>query len=216
MSGVCLLESGDPAEAAKRFRSALKSNADTGAIHFNLGRALEASGHPQDALEEYTVAAKTKNPYPEAEIKIGSILMVTKEYQSAADRFRRALAANPDIQEAHYKLAQALRRIGEAREAQVELRQSATLTQRQSDEVMSSHLSNESLDRAKTGDLVGALQLAKKALWLNPENAIADYNFRLLLADAENFEPAVLELRKAISLAPLKSSFYVSLAKVEL
>ena len=80
---------------------------------------------------------------------------------------------------------------------------------------MSSHLSNESLDRAKGGDLPGALQLAKKALWLDPENAIADYNLGLLLADAGSFEAAILQLRKAISLAPLNSSFYLSLAKLE-
>ena len=215
MSGVCLLESGNPAEAATRFRAALQDKTDSAAMHFNLGRALEATGHPNEALDEYTTAANRKSPYPEAEIAIGNLLLAREEYLPAVEHFRKALSANPDIREAHYELAQALRRAGDPREAQVELKQAAALIQKQSDAIMSSHLSNESLDHAKAGDLPGALQVAKKALWLDPENAIADYNFGLLLADAGKFESSILELRKAISLTPLNPSFYVSLAKVE-
>ena len=215
MSGVCMLESGDTAEATKRFRAAIQREPDSARIHFNLGRALEATGHAREAFEEYVIAAKKQSPYPEAEIAIGNLLLKERDYQLAAEHLRSALAANPDLREAHYSLAQALRHSGETGESRIELKQAAALIQAQSNAVMSSHLSNESLDKAKTGDIPGAIQLAKKALWLDPENAIADYNLGLLLADAGNFEASIFQLRKAISLAPLESSFYVSLAKVE-
>ncbi|GEM_PF-3058048 len=215
MSGVCMLESGEPAEAAKRFRAALQSKADSASIHFNLGRALEASGHLQEALDEYTTSAKQNSLYAEAEIAIGNLLQAKEEYRASVEHFQSALAANPDIREAHYKLAQALRHTGEEQAVRVELRQAAALIKRQSDAVMSSHLSNESLNRAKLGDVSGAIQDAKKSLWLDPSNSIADYNLGLLLADAGNFEGAAFQIRKAISLAPLRSSFYVSLARVE-
>ena len=215
LSGVCLLESGDAAEAATRFRAALQNKEDSATIHFNFGRALEATGHPNEALDQYTIAANRKNQYPEAEIAIGKLHLDNQEYRPAVEHLRKALAANPDIREAHYELAQALRHAGEVQEAQVELKQAAALIQTKADATMSSHLSNESLDHAKAGDLPGAIQIAKKALWLDPENAIADYNLGLLLADAGHFEASILQLRKAVSLAPLKSSFYISMAQVE-
>lgn len=215
LSGVCLLESGDSAQAVARFRSALKIQPANAELHFNLGRALEAAGHPDEALAAYAEARKARNPYPEADLKMGSLLLDRKDYPAAEAHLRLALQANPDNQEAHYKLAQVLRRTGSAEAAAIELRQSAALTQRESDTVMAAHLSNESLDRAKSGDAVGALELARKSLWLDPSSAIANYNLGLLLADAGNFEASALELRKAISLAPLRAAFYVSLAEVE-
>jgi tetratricopeptide (TPR) repeat protein len=86
---------------------------------------------------------------------------------------------------------------------------------RQSDAVMSSHLSNESLDRAKQGDLQAAIDLARKALWLDPANALANFNLGLFLADAGNLSASMHEIRKAISLAPYRLAFYLDLARVQ-
>jgi tetratricopeptide (TPR) repeat protein len=63
-------------------------------------------------------------------------------------------------------------------------------------------LSNESLDLAKKGNFPAAVQSAREALVLEPENAIAHFNLGLLLADSGDLGSAILELRKAISLAP--------------
>lgn len=215
MSGVCLLELGNAAEAKTRFEAALRLNADSGAIHFNLGRALEASGQSDEALHEYELAIEQQGSYPNAETALGNLLLAKGDFGSAAEHFRRALAVNPEIREAHYKLAQALRHMGDSDLARLELRQVAALIQRKADAVMSSHLSNESLNRAKAGDLLGGIEDAKKALWLDPSNPIADYNLGLLLADTGNLDAAALQLRKAISLAPLQGRFYLSLARVD-
>ena len=90
MSGVCLLETGNPTEAARRFQAALQGKVNSAGIHFNLGRALEATGHAQEALAEYTVSAEMKGPYPEAEIAIGNILLERGEYQESAAHLRKA------------------------------------------------------------------------------------------------------------------------------
>lgn len=214
MAGVCRLETGDAARAADLFRAALKAKPDSGGMHLNLGRALEALGKPEDALAEYTTAAKDRQPYPEAEMAIGNLLYGKGDLPGAAVHFKAALAANPELQEAHYKLARALRSEGKTRDAQVELKLASALIQTKSDAVMSTHLSNESLDRAKTGDVAGGIELLRKALWLDPSNAIANYNLGLLLADAGNLEAATLELRKAISLAPIRGEFFASLAAI--
>jgi len=215
MSGVCLLEMGKPAEAAVRLRAALHLGDDTAETHFNLGRALEASGNAKEAINEYRLAIARKSAYPEAETRLGALLLADGQLAEASVHLRRALAANPNFQEAHYRLAQVMRRTGDREGAEIELRQVAALIQSKSDKVLSVHTSNESLDRAKQGDLSGALKLAQQALALDPENPIAAYNCGLLLADNSDFKGAIRELRKAISLAPLQPAFYAALSKVQ-
>jgi len=215
MAGVCLLESGNAAAAIPELKAALKADPHSGQIHFNLGRALEASGDTTNALTEYEAAVQDKKPFPEAESALGNLLLTKGSVQEATENFKAAVAADPDDQGARYRLARALRAEGKSAEAKLELKQAAMLIQKQSDSIMSIHLSNESLDHAKSGDLSGAIQSARKALWLDPENAIADYNLGLLLADSGNLNASIFEIRKAISLAPLRSVFYVDFAKVQ-
>jgi Flp pilus assembly protein TadD len=142
------------------------------------------------------------------------LLLTRKEYEAAAGHFKAALVDDPDLEAAHYGLAHALRAVAKSAEAQIEFRQAAALLQRQSDGVRSSHLSNESLDLAQKGDFTAAVQSAREALILEPENAIAHYNLGLLLADSGDLGSAVLELRKAISLAPFVGSIYVNLSRM--
>lgn len=214
MAGVCLLETGEAAKAADLFRMAIQAKPDAGGMHFNLGRALEALGQPEEAMVEYSTAARDRKPYPEAEMAIGNLLYGKGDLPAAAEHFKAALVANPELQEGHYKLARVMRSEGKTREERIELKLASAVIQAKSDAVMSTHLSNESLDRAKEGNIPAGIELLRKALWLNPANAIANYNLGLLLADAGNLEAATLELRKAISLAPIRPEFYVSLAGV--
>src|SRR6202012_6190603 len=120
-----------------------------------------------------------------------------------------------DFESAHYGLSQALKADGKAEESKAELKAVSLLLQRQSDTVMSSRLSNESLDRAKQGDMQAAIDLGRQALWLNPANALANFNLGLLLADAGNLPASIHEIRKAISLEPYQTAFYLDLARVQ-
>lgn len=215
MAGVCLLESGDAAAAIPQLQAALKLDPTSAEIHFNLGRALEASGDTTNAYVHYLAAVQDKKRFSAAESALGSLLLAKGDVQGATVQFQAAVSANPNDESARYKLARALRAQGKAAEAKVELKQAAMLIQEHSDAIMSSHLSNESLAHAKRGDLPGAIQLGRKALWLDPENAIADYNLGLLLADAGNLDASIFEIRKAISLAPLNLAFYEDFAKAQ-
>lgn len=215
MAGVCLLETGETGKAETLFRAALAEKPEVAGVHFNLGRTLEAEGNADAALAEYTSAAKLRQPNPEAEMAIANLLYGRNDFRAAAEHFEAVVAADPEVQEAYYKLAQALRQIGDARQASVELRQAAALIKTKSNAVMSSHLSNESLNQAKAGNLPGAIEDARKAVWLNPSNPAANYNLGLLLADSGRFEAALLQFRKAISLAPLTAAIYGSFARAE-
>ncbi len=215
MAGVCLLESGNHEAAIERFKSALLLRPDAAAIHFNLGRAYEAAGNLPQAKEEYLKAVKLKSPYPEADVALGSLMLAKHDYSGAIAQFRAALIANPDLETAHYKMARALRMSGSEEESRVEFQQAAYLSQRLSDGIRASHLSNEALERAQHGDFPGAVQSAREAVALDPQNAIALYNLGLLLADSGDLNQAMLDLRKAISLSPLQSRFYASLARMQ-
>ena len=215
MVGVALLESGDANEAIPELRAALSLEPTSAEVHFDLGRALEAGGNSSEAYSEYLAALKERVPYPEADNALGLLLLARQENEAAAEHFNAALAARPDFESAHYGLARALKAEGKAQESQVELKQASMLLQRQSDAIMSSHLSNESLDRAKHGDIQAGIQLAKKAIWLDPTNAIANFNLGLLLADGGSLEGSIHQLRKAISLAPFRTAFYLDLARVQ-
>jgi tetratricopeptide (TPR) repeat protein len=215
MIGVCLRESGNAHDAIPELKAALNLEPASAETHFDLGRVLESVGNSSEAYSEYLAALKNKAPYPEADNAIGLLLLARKENDAAAAHFRAALAARPDFEGAHYGLAKALKAEGKTQDSNLEMKQASMLLKEQSDQVMSSHLSNESLDRAKNGDIQGAIQLAKRAVWLDPANAIANFNLGLILADAGNLEAAIYQIRKAISLAPFKIAFYLSLSRAQ-
>lgn len=215
MVGVCLLESGDAQGAIPELKAALRLNPASAEINFDIGRALTILGNRAEAKSEYAAALARKSPYPQADSALGMLLLNEGQNDAAAEHFNAALIAKPDMEEAHYGLARALKAQGKVAESRLELKDSKMLLQRQSDAIMSSHLSNESLNRAKSGDIPAAVQLGRTAVWLNPANAVADYNLALLLADNGDFEASILQFQKAISLAPFRTEFYVDLSKVQ-
>jgi tetratricopeptide (TPR) repeat protein len=215
MAGVALLELGDAGKAIPELKLGISLDPSSGEAHFDLGRALTSTGNASGANAEYLSALKLKSPYPDAEYALAKELLSQRKIEAAIEHFHAALAAQPDFESAHYGLAQALKAEGRADESKVELKAVSLLLRRQSDAVLSSHLSNESLDRAKQGDMQSALDLARKAIWLNPANALANFNLGLLLADAGNSSASIHQLRKAISLAPFRISFYLDLARVQ-
>jgi tetratricopeptide (TPR) repeat protein len=208
MTGVALLESGDANKAIPELKAALSLEPTSAEVHFDLGRAFEVTGNSSEAYAEYAAALKERVPYPEADNALGLLLLARQENEAAAEHFNAALAARPDFEGAHYGLAKALKAQGKTQESKLELKQAGMLLQRESDAVMSAHLSNESLDRTKRGDIQAGVQL-------DPTNAVANFNMGLLLADSGNLEASTYQLRKAISLAPFRTNFYLDLSRVQ-
>jgi tetratricopeptide (TPR) repeat protein len=215
MAGVAFLESGDTTKAIAELKASLSLNPSSAEAHFDLGRALADAGSSSEACSEYLTALQLRSPYPDADNALATALLALRQNEAAVGHFNAALRAQPDFESAHYGLARALKAEGKTEESKVELKAASLLLQRQSDAVMSSHLSNESLDRARQGSVQAAIELAKKAVWLDPVNALANFNLGLLLADAGDLEASIHQLRKAISLAPFKTAFYLDLSRVQ-
>lgn len=215
MLGVSLLQLGNAPKAIDQFKAALQLDNKSAETHFNLAKALSVMGDNDEAHAEYLTALKLKGTYPEADIALGNISFKERKFGPAAGYFKSALLANPDLQDAHYGLAKTLQAEGDKADADVEFKEAQGLIQRQSDHVQSSHLSNESLDLAKSGNFLAAINSAKQAVSLEPDNAAAHFNLGLLLADSGQLPSAILELRKAISLQPLQSRFYVDMSRMQ-
>lgn len=215
MLGVSLLQSGKVSMAIDQFKAALQLNNNSAETHVNLAKVLSVMGKNDEAYAEDITALKLKGTYPEADIALGNICFKERKFGSAAGYFKSALIANSDLQDAHYGLAKALQAQSDKADAGVEFKEAQELIQRQSDSVQSSHLSNESLDLAKAGNFADAINSAKQALSLEPDNAAAHFNLGLLLADSGQLPSAILELRKAISLQPFESRFYVDLSRMQ-
>lgn len=216
MVGVGEMEMGKASDALPVFQSALALNSNSAQLHYNYGRALESTGKMQEAAAEYASALRIRKDYPEAHSALGHIQVENGDFSSAVVEFRAALKSTPDMDRAHYGLARALTGLGQTREARIEFQQADALIQHQSDVVLSSHLSNEGLDLAKKGDLANSILTIRRAIELDPVNAIAHYNLGLLLADAGDLSGGLLELRKSISLMPMQLSSYVTMAQMQL
>ena len=215
MLGVSLLQLGNAPKAIDQFKAALQLNNNSAEAHFNLAKALSVMGENKEAYAEDLTALKLKGTYPDADVALGNICFKEKKFESAAGYFKSALIANPDLQDAHYGLARALQAQGDKAGAAIEFKEAQGLIQRQADDVQSSHLSNESLDLAKSGNFAAAINSAKQSVSLEPDNPAAHFNLGLLLADSGRLAPAIFELRKAISLQPLQSRFYVDMSRMQ-
>jgi tetratricopeptide (TPR) repeat protein len=216
MLAVSQIETGQFAGALQVAKAALALDSRSAELHFNYGRALESTGQAEEAGAEYAAALKIRADYPEAESSLANLCFERHDYASAAQHFEAALASNPDLERAHFGLAKAWKALKENEQAQVEFRQANALIQRQSDAVMSSHLSNESLDLAKAGDFAKAVESARKSLSLDPANANAHDNLGLLLADTGDLRGGIAEVRKSVSLVPARLSAYVDMARMQL
>lgn len=214
-TALCFLGSGHFNSAAHALRSVLQLRPNSAQAHFEMGQALQSLGKTSQAGSEYLLAIHNRPSFPAAQAALGNLLLHQGDIAAASEHFHLALRQNPELEAAHYGLARTLQASGNNREAKLEFREASSLLQRQSDEIQSSHLSNQSLQEAKKGSFATALQLAQRAISLNPQNVVADYNYGLLLADSGDLPAAARQLRNAISLSPLQSRFYAVLSRMQ-
>lgn len=214
MIAVCHLEMGEPALAQPFIEQAIQLAPAMAQAYFNYGRILEALDHNEQALLQYRAAIAHQSAYPAALDAAGKLALNAGDFKSSEADFTASLRLNADQQEAHYMLARSLRALGKTRQAQIELKISAALLKQKSNAIMSNHLSNEALDVAKAGDAKSAIEKLRSALWLDPSNALANYNMALVLADMHQCPAALHQIQKALSLDPAKVEFQHARARI--
>src|SRR5262249_34691184 len=89
------------AEAAARYRQALRLKPDYPEAHNNLGAALELRGQLQEAVSSYGKAVQLKPDYAEAHNNLGASLDALRNLEESLASYTEAVRLKPDYAEAH-------------------------------------------------------------------------------------------------------------------
>ncbi len=130
LSGVLLLQRGDPGAAVRRLRAALEVDDNSADAHCHLGQALRRGGDQAGARRALERALELEPGLAQAHNAVGALWLEQDQPDRAADAYRRAIEAAPRLAGAHANLAAALIRLGAAREAEVRARQALEIEPR--------------------------------------------------------------------------------------
>ena len=115
--GVALAEIGEPGEAERHYRAALRLDPRYVNAHVNLAAILMSEGRSDEALPHLLAAVKCQPDHPFAHTNLGSILAEQNRLPEAERRFKRAIEVNPEDDVAHDYLGIVLARQGKIEEA---------------------------------------------------------------------------------------------------
>jgi Tfp pilus assembly protein PilF len=118
--GVALRDRGQPDEAIKEYRAAIKLDPKNAKLHSNLGNALLDRGQPDEAIREHRAAIELDPKLAPLHYNLGNALFDQKQLDEAIREYRVAITLDPKLAVAHGALGQALLQLGrfvEAREA---------------------------------------------------------------------------------------------------
>jgi tetratricopeptide (TPR) repeat protein len=212
--GVSLAAMGRQSEAVEQFRKALQLRPNYPEAHLELGMAYAALLRNDEAIAEYRQAIASRPQYAAAHERLGKCLFQQGKLADAQAELATALKINPDLADTHYLLARVLLALHQKTAAEIEFREVNQLHSRGTLATESVRLSNAGLAAARRGDFAAAVQSLEEAVRKKPDSAVAHYNLGLVLADAGHLDWGIIEVRKAISLAPLEKKMQASLGRM--
>jgi tetratricopeptide (TPR) repeat protein len=183
--GNALLEDkGRVDEAIDENRKAIELDPKLAAAHLNLGNCLVAKGRLDEAIDLYKKANELDPKSALGHYNLGNILYRQKKLDEAVAEFRKAIKLDPRISAAYKGLGNVLRDQGKPGEA-----------------IVRAHIGLGIVLRDQ-GKLDEAVAEFRKAIEINPKNAIPHNNLCGALRDQKKLDEAVAEGRKAIELDP--------------
>ncbi len=242
--GYILLEQGDPAAAAERFRRIIEiGGPDVPRAHVNLGLCYEALGRPEDAAKEYEAGdpsdARTFYNLGLVRRRLGNVSGAVEAFQKAVemkpDEAKYAAALGDAYFEADMPAAaaasyeKAVRAGGEDFELLIRLAQLAARLEKSSESadyvrraraaaVTGAEKARvflaEGLWHDRRGDLAAALNSFRTAAAFDDANPDVYYNLGVLEARLRSYDRAVDALRVAIRLNPNYAAAHTQLGNV--
>jgi tetratricopeptide (TPR) repeat protein len=236
LAGVAHQEAGRLEDAARAFDRALAIEPSNMPARLRRGRVRLDAGRAREAAEDFrTVLAQTA-PTDSAPAVVGSAtsrargaayyglglaLRALETLDEAIRAFESARALAPDANAIHYALGLAYRDRGEADRARQHLARAGTRRPVFGDtrvDSLGSLLTGARVHIAlggqarRLGRRAQALQLFRKAVTLEPENARAHHNVGAMLAEEGNLAEALPHLQRAASLDPAATDARFDLA----
>jgi tetratricopeptide (TPR) repeat protein/serine/threonine protein kinase len=200
--GNALVQAGKPEEAIAHCERAIALERDYAHAHTNLGCALKKLGKSDEAIAAFRRAIGLKANDAVAYGNLGALLCDDKlDYPRAITAFQRAIVLEPEDAVNHYNLGNALKGHGDVNGAIAAYQKATKLKSRERDwRPALVHLNLGALLRDEKHDYDGAIAEFKKAIVLNPENAMAHYNLGRALEGKGRLDDAIDAYRKSVQL----------------
>ncbi len=207
--GSILAEDGKGAEALRHIEEAVRLMPKSPMAHNALGEALDSAGDLKRAKGAFEKAVALDPGFAQAHASLGRVLIQAGESASAAGHLDRAiglLGQTPDAAYPIYLRAKIFTEQDEPEKAAAALKLAVTL---QPD--FGEAWSDLGQARKALLDDAGAFAAFRRAVELNPDNAISQYRLGAELLRQGNAHDAVIHLRKSFQLDPGNQSTLNSL-----
>lgn len=202
-----IYEDQDSKRAIDELVTSAKLNPGDEQTWLELGGMRDAVGDQPGALAAFLHAVALTPRDPEAQYQLGSEYLAAGDARNAVPHLdlARKLMPKPTLA-LLYKLDRALRKIGDAQEAE-KVRDEAKALLAQDSEANAHFqdaegLEHDALSLQDGGDLAGALKKFKAALEINPQDNRFRYNYALALCHADHWQEGVAELNEVLENDP--------------
>jgi predicted O-linked N-acetylglucosamine transferase (SPINDLY family) len=195
--GIVAYQGQRMAEAAERFRHALRVKPDFPEAQSNLGNALKQLGQIDDALAAYAAAIALRPGFADPLFNLGSVLIEQGRLDEAVTALAAAIAARPTYAEAHCALGLALKDLGRIDAAIAACRRAIACKP----DLAEAHC-NLGLAFKELGRHDDAITAYGQAVALRPGFAEAHANLGLAYHETKRFGEAAAAYGRAITLKP--------------
>ncbi len=185
--GNSLCAAGRFDEAAAALRRAIILRPDYFEAHTNLGSVLAALRDYADAVEAFNCAIALR-PTPEIYNNLGTTLFDWRRFDKSVDAFRAALKFKPDYTQARRGLADALAARGDLEEA-IDLYEKLIAENPPGSDDLHNALAGALKNVARVPQAIAEYRRAVK---LNPNNAVAHSNLVFCLWYDPAYDPAII------------------------
>jgi len=198
--GSLLMEKGQRAESIARLSEGVRLRPNSADAQNALGEAYSNFGDPKSARGPFEKAVALKPGFAIAQVNLGLVLVEAGEFSAAAPHLDRAiqiLGRTSDAAYPHYLRAKVYAAQNDSQKSLAELNQAVLLRPD-----FAEAWSDLGQARKSALDSAGALAAEKRAVELNPGDAIAQYRLGAEYLRQEQPELAIEHLEQAYRLNP--------------
>lgn len=196
LAGECAAAIGDTAQAEGFFRRALAAAPYSARVHFNLARLYAQRSRAAEAEGHYRRAAALAPDNAATHAGLGLLLNAGGRPAEAERCHRRALAIAPHNAALMANMAEALAAQQRLDEAERHYRRAAELDPGQA---RLTNLANLLARQSRFGE---AQRVFSRAIAQAPDDALAHFNYGILLQDLDREEDAQDQYRRALAIDP--------------